>query len=169
MTATGKAGSGRPEMVGPGRRAVLVALAGGLGVLALAGCQPIYADHGYVPTDAELAKIKVGVDTRATVGATLGPPSIDGLLNDVGWYYVQSRWKSQGVAAPKEVDRQVVAITFNKQGVVENVERWGLKKGEIVPLSRRVTTAPVKGRSLLQQLFGNIGGISASQFFPPTN
>jgi outer membrane protein assembly factor BamE (lipoprotein component of BamABCDE complex) len=144
-----------------------VALAGGVGLLALGGCQAMYQNHGYVPTDAELARIKVGVDTRDTVGATLGPPSIEGLLNDVGWYYVETRWKTQGIAAPQAIDRQVVAISFDKRGVVSNVERWGLEKGEIVPLSRRVTSEPVKGRSFLQQLFGNIGGISPSQFVSP--
>jgi outer membrane protein assembly factor BamE (lipoprotein component of BamABCDE complex) len=150
-----------------GRRAVLAALAGGVALAVLAGCQPLYQNHGYAPTDEDLAKIIVGKDTRDTVSATLGPPSVEGLLNDVGWFYVQSRWKTQGIGAPEEIDRQVVAITFDAKGLVANVERWGLERGEIVPISRRVTTEPVKGASFLKQLFGNIGGISASQFVQP--
>lgn len=148
--------------IGAGRRAVLVALAGGMGLALLGGCQPIFENHGYAPNDAELAKIEVGRDTRDTVTATLGPPSVEGLLNDTGWFYVQSRWRTQGMAAPREIDRQVVAITFTPAGVVSNVERFGLERGQIVVLSRRVTTEPVKGRSFLRQLFGNIGGIDTS-------
>lgn len=126
-------------------------------------CAPIYRNHGYVPGDDELAAIEVGVDTRDTVAATIGRPSASGLLNDVGWYYVQSRWKHTGGRAPREEERQVVAITFTEAGLVENVERFGLEKGRIVPISRRVTQTNVKGASVLSQLFRNIGRISADQ------
>src|SRR3989338_3823040 len=90
-------------------------------------------------------------------------PSVAGLLNDVGWYYVQSRWKVSGPRQPKEEDRQVVAITFTEDGVVENIERFGLEKGNIVPISRRVTETSIKGMGILRQLFGNIGRVSADQ------
>ncbi|MBP9951744.1 MAG: outer membrane protein assembly factor BamE [Cypionkella sp.] len=132
-------------------------------MVPLAACSAVYVNHGYVPSDEELALIEVGKDTRETVGATIGRPSTSGLLNDVGWYYVQSRWKHFGAMPPKEEDRQVVAISFTEQGVVENIERFGLEKGRIVPLSRRVTDSNIKGLSFLKQLFGSIGRLSADQ------
>ena len=135
----------------------------GLALAWLPACQPIYENHGYTPDDKELDKIIVGKDSRDTVAVILGPPSVDGLLSDKGWYYVQSRWKSRGLIAPKEIDRQVVAISFDDKGVVTNVERFGLERGTIVPLSRRVTTEPVKGQSILTQLFANIGLAGAAQ------
>jgi outer membrane protein assembly factor BamE (lipoprotein component of BamABCDE complex) len=140
---------------------VLVALVS----LTIAGCSAIYRNHGYVPSDEELALIEVGKDTRETVAATLGRPSGEGLLNDVGWFYVQSRWKHYGALAPKEVDRQVVSVTFTEAGIVENIERFGLEKGKVVGLSRRVTTANVKGLGFLAQIFANVGRISADQLF----
>jgi outer membrane protein assembly factor BamE (lipoprotein component of BamABCDE complex) len=134
----------------------------GLALACLPACSPIYENHGYTPDDADLERIVVGRDTRDTVAVILGPPSVDGLLSDKGWYYVQSRWKSQGLAPAKEIDRQVVAVSFNDKGVVTNVERFGLERGQIVPLSRRVTTEPVKGESILTQLFANIGFAGAA-------
>ena len=128
----------------------------------LAACTPIFADHGYAPSDDELSQIKVGTDTRDSVAAAIGRPSASGLLNDVGWYYVQSRWKTIGGREPQEIDRQVVAITFSTAGVVENIERFGLDRGQIVPLSRRVTTTNIRGKSALSQLFGSIGHLSAA-------
>lgn len=133
-------------------------------VLALASCAPVYQNHGYVPTDEELALIEVGKDTHETVAATLGRPSGEGLLNEVGWFYVQSRWKHFGAMAPKEIDRQVVSITFTEEGVVENVERFGLEDGNVVALSRRVTESNIKGIGFLKQLLGNIGRLRADQF-----
>ena len=70
---------------------------------------------------------------------------------------------TKGALPPKEVNREVVAITFTEAGAVENIERFGLEKGQIVPLSRRVTKDNVKSAGILRQLFGNIGGLSADQ------
>lgn len=133
-------------------------------VVALASCSPTFRNHGYIPSEEELALIEVGVDTRDTVAATLGRPSGQGLLNDVGWFYVQSRWKHSGALAPKEIDRQVVSITFTEAGTVENIERFGLENGQVVAISRRVTDSNIKGVGFLRQLLGNIGRLRADQF-----
>jgi outer membrane protein assembly factor BamE (lipoprotein component of BamABCDE complex) len=131
-------------------------------VVVIAACTPLYKNHGYVPSDDELALITVGKDTRESVEAAIGRPSASGLLNDVGWYYVQSRWKNYGALASKEIDRQVVAISFTEAGAVANIERFGLEKGRIVPISRRVTESNIKSDGLLRQLFGNVGGLSTA-------
>lgn len=134
-----------------------------LTMVLIAACSPIYRDHGYIPTDEELALITVAKDTRESVATKIGRPSASGLLNDVGWYYVESRFVTKGALQPKEVNREVVAISFTEAGVVENIERFGLEKGQIVPLSRRVTTDNVKAAGILRQLFGNVGGLTADQ------
>lgn len=135
----------------------------GLLMVALAACSPVYRNHGYVPTDDELAAIKVGEDTRETLAPLIGRPSASALLNDEGWYYVQSRLKHSGARPPKEIDRQVVAITFTEEGVVENVERFGLENGKVVVLSRRVTNSNIKGVSFLRQLMGSLGNFSGGE------
>ncbi len=144
------------------RGAAGVLLAGVL--LVTTACAPVYRNHGYIPSDDELGLIEVGRDNRDTVAATIGRPSAAGLLNDHGWYYVQSRWKHAGALPPKEETREVVAVTFDDGGTVENIERFGLEKGRVVAISRRVTETNIKGRGLLAQLFGNLGRISADQF-----
>ena len=116
--------------------------------LAVAACSPVYRNHGYVPAEDELALVEVGMDTRETVGQKIGRPSTSGLLNDVGWFYVQSRYKHVGPREPKEIDRQVLAVTFNEAGVVENIARYGLEDGQVVEISRRVTETNVKGLSV---------------------
>lgn len=135
----------------------------GLLLVALAACAPVYRNHGYVPAEDELAEIKVGEDTRETLAPLIGRPSAAALLNDEGWYYVQSRWKHSGARPPREIDRQVVAITFTKEGVVENVERFGLENGKVVALSRRVTTSNIKGISFLRQLLGSLGNFRGGE------
>jgi outer membrane protein assembly factor BamE (lipoprotein component of BamABCDE complex) len=130
---------------------------------SLAACTPLYRNHGYVPAEDELALVEIGVDTRETVGQKIGRPSTSGLLNDEGWFYVQSRYELRGPREPKEIDRQVLAVTFSEAGTVENVARYGLEDGQVVPISRRVTETNIKGIGLIRQLLGNFGRFQADQ------
>lgn len=136
-----------------------------IGLLALvAACGPVYQNHGYIPSEDDLNRVEVGVDTRESVAAVVGRPSAAALLNDEGWYYVQSRWRTFGPAQPQEIDRQVVAITFDERGVVENVGRYTLEDGRVVALSRRVTDTNIKGVTLIGQLLTNLGVFNPGQF-----
>lgn len=132
-------------------------------VVALSACAVRYRDHGYVPRDEDLARITVGESTREDVARAVGRPSTTGLLTGGAWYYVGSRFRLYGPREPEEIDRQVVAISFDDRGVVENVERFGLEDGQIVALSRRVTDSNIKGVGILRQLLGNLGNVSAAQ------
>jgi outer membrane protein assembly factor BamE (lipoprotein component of BamABCDE complex) len=133
--------------------------------LLAAACATVIRNHGYVPDETELALVEVGVDTRETVAQKIGRPSAQGLLNDVGWFYVQSRFEFVGPREPKEVDRQVVAVTFADNGVVETVGRYGLEDGRVIDLSRRVTETNIKGIGFVRQLFANFGRIQTSDLF----
>lgn len=135
----------------------------GFVILAVAACSATFEDHGYVPTDSDLEEIIVGMDTRESVAQTVGRPTSVGVLASGGWYYTQSRWRNFAYKASKIIDRQVVAISFTDDGIVENIERFTLADGQVVPLSRRVTDSNIKGISLISQLLGNLGNFTAGQ------
>lgn len=136
----------------------------GLALLAASACSDITRMHGYTPDDAALENVVVGRDTRDSVAAKVGRPAAGGLMADGGWYYVQSSWVQRGPLAPRETDREVLAISFDSAGRVENIERFGLEDGTVVPLSRRVTDTNIKGLGLVQQLMGNLGRFNPGQF-----
>lgn len=140
--------------------AVLRVAVAGLLLLAVS-CTAVFRNHGYVPTEDELAAVVVGEDTRESVAAKIGRPSAQGLLNDVGWFYVQSRFRHYGPLEPQEIDRQVVAVNFTEDGVVSNIGRYGLQDGRVIEISRRVTATNIKGVTVISQLLGNIGRINA--------
>jgi len=121
----------------------------------LASCSPMFSYHGFVPTERDLDEIQVGLDTRTTVASIIGKPGASGLLEESGWYYVRSEFEHAPIRGPKEVDRQVVAISFDDTGVVSNIERFGLERGQVVVLQRRVTDSNIEGVSFLGQLFGS--------------
>jgi outer membrane protein assembly factor BamE (lipoprotein component of BamABCDE complex) len=141
-----------------------VALALGL-VLGLAACGDTVRTHGFVPTDDQLEAVVVGRDTRTTVNTILGDPGSTGLVDDTGWFYVRSTFENGTYSPLNEIDREVVAVSFDPDGVVTNVERFGLEDGQVVLISRRVTTDNTAGVGFLRQLFGNLGRIDPSAFF----
>jgi outer membrane protein assembly factor BamE (lipoprotein component of BamABCDE complex) len=134
-------------------------------VLGLASCGEVPRTHGFVPTEDQLEAVVVGRDTRATVQTILGVPGSTGILADEGWFYVRSTFEDGALRALNEVDREVVAVSFDEAGVVTNVERFGLEDGQVVALSRRVTDDNTAGIGFLRQLFGNLGRIDPAQFF----
>jgi len=134
-------------------------------LLGLASCTAIFRDHGYVPTQTDLEAIRVGVDTKDSVVTAIGQPTAAGILDVSGWYYVQSRFRHFGYKEPREIDRQVLAISFDARGKVANIEHFGLERGRVVTLSRRVTASSVRDTVFLRQLLGNLGRLDAGQLF----
>jgi outer membrane protein assembly factor BamE (lipoprotein component of BamABCDE complex) len=138
-------------------------------VLAVLGistaCARLSESHGYIPEQTALEDVVVGQDTKATAGLILGRPGISGIVDDRGWYYVRSDYERFLWRAPVEVNRQVVALSFDEAGVIENVEQFGLEGGQVVVLSRRVTTSNTQGVGFLRQLFSNLGNFDAGQLF----
>jgi outer membrane protein assembly factor BamE (lipoprotein component of BamABCDE complex) len=138
-----------------------IGLALGLAAL-LAGCTSIYRNHGYVPSEEELAEIVPGVDTRDSVAESVGTPTSSGVLNTGGYYYVASRVRHYGPRKPQVVSRELVAINFDTAGVVTGIERYGLEDGKVIPLQRRVTSSSVENKTFLRQLLGNLGRFNPS-------
>lgn len=144
------------------RKTMRGAVLGGI-LLGLGACASIYRNHGYVPSEEELANIIVGVDTRDSVAESVGVPTSSGVLDASGYYYIATRFRHFGASAPKPVSRELVAISFDTGGIVRNIERFGLEDGRVVPLQRRVTDSGLQDKTFLRQLLGNLGRIGPGQ------
>lgn len=129
-------------------------------VAATSACVANVRSHGYVPPPEVLDEIIVGIDTRASVEDTAGAPSSSGVLESGAYYYVRSQVRSIGVFEPEVIDREVLAISFDANDVVSNIERFGLEDGRVVALERRVTESSVVDRTFLRQLLSGIGRIA---------
>lgn len=135
-----------------------------LAIVAGTACSPIVRNHGFTPSESELASIVIGQDTRATIIENIGPPTSGGVLDGTGFYYVSSTFRRIGPFAPEEVDRQVLAISFNDNDVVTNIERFGLAEGRVVTLSRRVTDDGIRDTTFIRQLLSSFGRFDAGTF-----
>ena len=133
-----------------------------LTVLGLsAACTPMERFHGFAPTPEEMAAVQVGLSTRETVIERFGPPTSTGVLENDDFYYVSSTFRYFGPLAPKETERQVMAISFDANDVVRNISRYGLQDGQVVVLERRVTEDGINDVTFLGQLLGSFGRVDA--------
>lgn len=145
----------------PRLKVIVVLTASGL----LAACSPTFRHHGFIPPVEELEQIVVGVDTRGSVESLVGAPSSTGILRDEGWYYISTRIKHFAYREPEVIERQMLAISFDDEEVVENIERFDLTDGEVIPLNRRITDSPVKGPGFWRQILGNITNVNPGAIF----
>jgi outer membrane protein assembly factor BamE (lipoprotein component of BamABCDE complex) len=127
--------------------------------LSLAACAATFDNHGYVPPPEQLAAVDIG-DSREAVTEAIGTPGAAGVMRDEAWFYTAYRMRNYAYRAPEVIERQIIAISFDGAGRVSNVEEFGLEDGNIVQLSRRVTTSSVREVSFLGQILSNFGRIN---------
>lgn len=130
----------------------------------LAGCSPTIQVHGYMPPEADVSRIKPGVDTTASVQEILGLPAGNGIVRDSAWYYVESTFENYTYHAPRVLDRKVLEVSYNQQGVVTGLKRYGVKDGRIIDLANETTATGGRETGVFEQLFGNILNMDPGQF-----
>ena len=130
-----------------------VTLAGGL-----SACSPITSYSGFQAIDSDPKDVAVGTDTKSTVRAKLGSPSVQSTFDPNVWFYVNQIKERVAFRKPQVTARNVTAITFNKDTeMVETVNVYTLKDGKVIAYNNRET--PTRGREMtvLEQLLGSVG------------
>ncbi|MBL8556250.1 MAG: outer membrane protein assembly factor BamE [Phenylobacterium sp.] len=141
------------------RPAVLAALAAvTLAAAGLSACSPITSYSGFQAIDSDPKDVKIGTDTKSTVRAKLGSPSVQSTFDPNVWFYVNQIKERVAFRRPKVTARNVTAIAFNKDSeLVETVNVYTLKDGKVIAYNARET--PTRGRemTILEQLLGSVG------------
>jgi outer membrane protein assembly factor BamE (lipoprotein component of BamABCDE complex) len=139
-------------------------LAATAAVALLSACAPTIRIHGFVPPESDVARITPGFDSIATVEEVLGRPASRALLGDSAWFYIQSTVENYTYNPPRVIDRTVLAVTFDENGIVQDIARYGLEDGRIVNLTTRTTETGGRTLGVLEQIFGNLLNLDAGQF-----
>ena len=126
-------------------------------IISLTGCSATFKNHGHTPSKVEVEQLLIGKDSKQSVKKMFGPPSSLGLVDNDKWFYLSTKVKYSSYSIPEIVTRKLVAFSFTKKGVLENIEVFQLENQEVVVLSRRITGSGIKGISLIGQILNSAG------------
>ncbi|WP_233256113.1 outer membrane protein assembly factor BamE [Falsiroseomonas bella] len=121
--------------------------------------------RGHAVTEEQVGQITPGVSSRDDVEALLGSPSASGTFDPSEWYYISGITHQRPARNLGVIEQNVLVVRFDPGGTVQEVRRLGMEDGREIQMVSRVTPSPGTERSVLQQLFGNIGrvGVPGSQ------
>ena len=125
----------------------------------LAGCTSIRDHQGYFLDPTLAAAIQPGVDNRDSVIGTLGRPTFVGQFDQRDWYYVSRETRQLAFNNPQPRENRVLHIRFDEAGNVQTVQQTGMELVVNIDPSNEKTPTLGSERSLLEELFGNIGAV----------
>ena len=87
-------------------RSLFALLAAAAAVSGLSGCVSVRQTHGYVLERGESeVNARVGLDTKDSVLAKYGEPSMIGTFDDDAWYYLASLDQTRAFFRPRAKSR----------------------------------------------------------------
>lgn len=141
-----------------------VVLSLALGATVLTGCKTTEVlgtgqvlHQGYVVDEETLALAPVG-SSREQVLLSLGTPSTTATFDNEVFYYIsQKRTRAVAFMKPKLVEQSVLAVYFDKDGVVSQLAHYTLKDGKVFDMISRTTPTGGKEMTFLGQLLSGNG------------
>ncbi|KQV43326.1 MULTISPECIES: outer membrane protein assembly factor BamE [unclassified Rhizobium] len=113
--------------------------------------------QGYVVDEETLALAPVG-SSREQVLLSLGTPSTTATFDNEVFYYIsQKRTRPVAFMKPKLVEQSVLAVYFDKDGVVSQLAHYTLKDGKVFDMISRTTPTGGKEMTFLGQLLSGNG------------
>ena len=116
----------------------------------------IFIEHnGSYPEKHKIAKIHNG-QTKQEVQEIIGSPSIRTGLSDDHWIYLSSKTKRVAFLSPEELDRRILAVTFDN-GVVSKIETKTLADGNNIAIDKDLTESTEREQGFFKKYFGGVG------------
>lgn len=118
---------------------------------------------GDVPPEIRVHAIKAGKHTKDDVTRLLGSPTSITLFEKESWLYIESKELDRIFLPAKEIDRKIIKITFNNNGVVSKIKELSLDDGHQVAIDKNATQISGKDLSIIDEFIGNFGRFPASK------
>jgi outer membrane protein assembly factor BamE (lipoprotein component of BamABCDE complex) len=141
------------------RRVVAAALMGLM--LTASACSRVAGHQGYVADSTLTDAIQAGVDNRESVEKTLGRPTFVSQYGTQDYYYFSRTTRQYAFNNPAPKAQQVLRIRFDQAGNVIAVDKAGMERVARIDPDGHTTPTLGRERSVLEDLFGNIGQVGA--------
>ncbi len=125
--------------------------------LVLSACSnDLFLVHnGNMPANEKISEIRIG-QSKQDVMNILGAPSLTTGLSDDHWIYMASTVKKVAFFRPEELDRKVLAISFDN-GQISKIEKLSLADGNNFKIDTHTTQTTEQEQGFFRKYFGGVG------------
>lgn len=135
------------------RRGAIAALT----LAALGGCAEVRDHKGYIVDNTLINTVQPGVDTKDSVGKTLGRPTFDSQYDGGNtWYYLSRTTRQLAFSTPNPTEQTLLAVRFAANGEVSSVQRTGIETTRNITPYRKKTPVLGAHHTFFSELFGNV-------------
>ena len=125
--------------------------------VGLSACESRLNTRGNLLDPERIADIQPGELSRDEVAEILGSPSSITPFGSDTWYYISQRTETFAFFSPEVIERQILVISFNKDGKVAKVDTLGLDQGQSINHIERTTPTHGNKMTIIEQMIGNLG------------
>lgn len=111
--------------------------------------------NGNMPAQEKIDEIRLG-QSKQDVMNILGAPSLTTGLSDDHWIYMASTTKKVAFFRPKELERKVLAISFDNNKI-SKIEKLNLADGNKLPIDTDTTQTTEQEQGFFRKYFGGVG------------
>jgi outer membrane protein assembly factor BamE (lipoprotein component of BamABCDE complex) len=128
----------------------------------LSGCYPTRNTQGnFVDVDI-VQQLIPGRSTKSEIREALGPPTTTNFfITQDSWYYIGEKTEKTSFFNPKILERLVVEINFDTEGVAQKIHMYDQKDGYSIEPDQAFTPTYGRDPSFLADVFGNFGKYEA--------
>lgn len=127
-------------------------------LFSLSACtKDLFISHnGNMPTNERIDQVKLG-QSKYQVKSILGTPSNVVSFDKNTWIYMSADIEQIAFLAPKEINRDVLTITFNQNDNVADIKRMTKKDGKEIETVEEKTETLGQEQGFFQKFFGGVG------------
>ena len=111
--------------------------------------------NGNMPSQERINQIKTG-QSKEEVAYILGSPSLKTGLNDDNWIYMSSTTKKVAFLNGKEIERDILALTF-KDDTLSKIEKFDLSDANDIAVDKDETKQVEENVGFFRKYFGGVG------------
>ena len=116
----------------------------------------LFLEHnGNMPDQEKIAKVNLGL-TKEEVHEILGAPSLVTGLSDDHWIYASSTVKQIAFLKPTELERNILAISFDNNKV-SDIETKTLADSNNIAIDDNETQPAERQQGFFRKYFGGVG------------
>ena len=131
-------------------------------LMSLASCSAHIEKRGYIFNDKSQEVLNEGMQ-KIDVLSVMGSPSTTSSSNGDKFYYISNKFYKYAFFTPREIERTIVVIGFDKNEIITSIEEYALRDGKVINYNSEKTVPGGTEATILQDLLDSTGRYTSSE------